>query len=222
MAPVHSDSPTRRTLNLVEYAAEAWALGLFMVASAGFAVLLFHPASPVAATLPDPLIRRVLMGTAMGLTAILNIYSPWGRRSGAHMNPALTYAFFRLGKVALTDLYGYIVAQFLGALRPSEHRECGGEAPEEGIEPVEDSNRRDHPARGPELPARHEPLRRPRSRRWRRARASPPPRPGETPTPPGPSRRSGRRRRRTPGTCARAWRPPRGRSFHNRGSALVS
>ena len=36
----------------------------------------------------------------MGATAIPLIYSPWGKQSGAHMNPAITLTFTRLGKVA--------------------------------------------------------------------------------------------------------------------------
>lgn len=117
MPDVSAGPPAGRGgLNLVEYAAEAWALGLFMVSAAGFGVLLFHPGSPVVAAWPDPVLRRVLMGLAMGLTAAANIYSPWGRRSGAHMNPALTWTFYRLGKVARADLYGYVVAQFAGGL----------------------------------------------------------------------------------------------------------
>ena len=39
------------------------------------------------------------MGLAMGATAIALIYSPWGKRSGAHMNPAMTLTFLRLGKI---------------------------------------------------------------------------------------------------------------------------
>lgn len=107
--------PTWRK-HLVEYAAEAWALGLFMVSACGFGVLLFHPASPVVAVLPEVLARQMLMGAAMGLTAIGNIYSPWGRRSGAHMNPAVTLTFWRLGKVSTPDLVGYVVAQFAGGV----------------------------------------------------------------------------------------------------------
>jgi aquaporin Z len=97
-----------------EYLCEAFGLGLFMVSACGFGVLLFHPASPVVHRVPAMLPRSIAMGTAMGLTAIINIYSPWGRRSGAHLNPAVTLTFYRLGKVAPGDLLGYIGAQFAG------------------------------------------------------------------------------------------------------------
>ena len=91
-------------------------LGLFMVAACGFATLLEHPASPAHQALPDGHVRRVLMGLAMGLTAIGLVYSPWGRQSGAHMNPSLTLTFFRLGKIEPCDALGYVVGQFLGGL----------------------------------------------------------------------------------------------------------
>ena len=44
-------------------------------------------------------LRRALIGVAMGLTCVALVYSPWGHRSGAHMNPAVTLAFWRLRKV---------------------------------------------------------------------------------------------------------------------------
>lgn len=102
--------------HLGEYAAEAVGLALFMVSACGFGVLLFHPASPVVGAVPAVLPRSALMGLAMGLTAVINIYSPWGRRSGAHLNPAVTLTFHRLGKVARADVVGYVLAQFLGGV----------------------------------------------------------------------------------------------------------
>jgi aquaporin Z len=100
----------------VDYTLEAWGLGLFMVSACGFGVLLFHPASPVVHLLPNELARRSLMGLAMGLTNVLNIYSPWGRRSGAHLNPAVTWTFHRLGKVSRRDAIGYSAFQFAGGV----------------------------------------------------------------------------------------------------------
>lgn len=99
-----------------EYMMEAAELGIFMLAACAFGTLLEHPASPVQQALGSPVLRRMLMGVAMGVTAIGIIYSPWGQQSGAHLNPALTVTFLRLGKVAPWDAVFYIMAQFTGGL----------------------------------------------------------------------------------------------------------
>ena len=99
-----------------EYLAEAAGLGLFMIAASGFAALIEHPASPVRQAVGDPLARRALMGVAMGATAVALIYSPLGARSGAHLNPAATIAFWRLGKLQSGDAFGYVAGQFAGAM----------------------------------------------------------------------------------------------------------
>lgn len=98
-----------------EYLAEACALGLFMASASVFTVLLEHPASLAHMAIDDPVVRRMLMGLAMGATAAALIYSPLGARSGAHMNPAVTLAFLRLGRISARDAVGYIGAQFAGA-----------------------------------------------------------------------------------------------------------
>jgi len=97
-----------------EYLMEAAGLGAFMISAGLFGTLLFHPASPVAQALPDPFVQRLLMGLIMGLTAIGIIYSPWGQQSGAHINPAVTLTFWRLGKVRTWDAIFYVIAQFIG------------------------------------------------------------------------------------------------------------
>jgi aquaporin Z len=102
-----------------EYAIEAACLGAFMISANLFAALIFHPGFPVAHAVADPLARRVLMGLAMGATAVAIILSPWGRRSGAHMNPATTLTFFRLGKVKAWDAVFYVVFQFAGGIAGS-------------------------------------------------------------------------------------------------------
>lgn len=95
--------------------AEATALGLFMVSALVWTVLLEHPASPVRPLVPDATGRRALMGLAMGATAIALIYSPLARVSGAHMNPAVTLAFVRLGRLDWRDAVAYVAAQCAGA-----------------------------------------------------------------------------------------------------------
>jgi aquaporin Z len=99
-----------------EYLMEAAELSLFMISACFFGVLLEHPDSPVRQAIADPLIRRILMGLAMGGSAMAIIYSPWGQRSGAHFNPAVTLTFFRLGKVERWDAIYYILAQFVGGI----------------------------------------------------------------------------------------------------------
>ena len=99
-----------------EYLMEAAGLGLFMISAAVVTALLEYPYSPLHEQLPDPVIRRALIGIAMGLTAIGIIYSPWGKRSGAHLNPAVTVTFFRLGKIQGLDALFYVVAQLVGGL----------------------------------------------------------------------------------------------------------
>jgi aquaporin Z len=95
---------------------EGLGLGLFMVSAGLFGTLFEYPGSPVHRAITDPVARRALMGLAMGLTAIGLVHSPWGRRSGAHLNPAFTWTFFRLGRVRGPDALAYTVAQFAGAL----------------------------------------------------------------------------------------------------------
>ncbi len=97
-----------------EYLMEAAELGLFMLSACVFTTLLWHPASLAVAALPDPTVRRLLTGIAMGVTAIAIVYSPLGKRSGAHFNPSVTLAFLRLRRVAPADALFYVLAQFAG------------------------------------------------------------------------------------------------------------
>jgi len=99
-----------------EYLIEGWALGTFMVSAGLVATLLGAPASPLHRALPDPLWRNAAGGIAMGLTAIALIHSGWGKRSGAHMNPAVTLTFLRLGKTQPWDALFFVTAQVLGGM----------------------------------------------------------------------------------------------------------
>jgi aquaporin Z len=102
-----------------EYASEAAALGLFMVSATAFATLFQHPASPLTMWLPQTPVGRLPMGFAMGATAIGLMHSAFGRCSGAHMNPAVTLTFLRLGRIGAADAVAYVVAQCVGALAGS-------------------------------------------------------------------------------------------------------
>jgi aquaporin Z len=99
-----------------EYLMEAGELCLFMISACAFTVLLYHPDSPVTQGIQNEVIRRILMGVAMGSTAIALIFSPLGKRSGAHFNPSVTLTFFRLGKIKAWDAVFYILFQFAGGI----------------------------------------------------------------------------------------------------------
>src|SRR5688572_9370760 len=90
-----------------EYLIEAWCLGTFMVSACVFGVLLFNPVSPLTQLSFGT--RNLMMGLAMGATAIGIIISPWGKRSGAHFNPAVTLSFLRVGKIDRHDATFYIL-----------------------------------------------------------------------------------------------------------------
>ncbi|HKQ48959.1 MAG TPA: aquaporin [Phycisphaerae bacterium] len=111
MSPSSSDAFRR---HWPEYMMEAAGLGFFMLSACLCTALVAYSGSPVARTIPSPILQRCLIAVAMGLTAIVIIYSPWGRQSGAHINPAVTLTFWRLGKIATPDALFYMLAQFVG------------------------------------------------------------------------------------------------------------
>jgi len=102
-------------LHWPEYLMEASLLGAFMVSACVFGALYEFPRSPVHQAIMSGFLRRVLMGMSMGLTAVAIIYSPWGKQSGAHINPSVTLTFLRLGKIRGWDALFYIASQFTGA-----------------------------------------------------------------------------------------------------------
>jgi aquaporin Z len=103
-------------LHWPEYLMEAGEAGVYLFSACAVATLLWHPASPIQQFLASDSVRRMLMGLAMCLTIIAIVLSPWGKQSGAHFNPALTFTFYRLKKVALWDAVFYCTAQLLGAV----------------------------------------------------------------------------------------------------------
>jgi aquaporin Z len=99
-----------------EYLMEAAEVALYLFLTCLFAGLLLSPTSPIRHVLVRPIGVRALMGLAVGVTVVAIVLSPWGQRSGGHFNPALTVAFYRLGKMDLPDALLYVVAPFSGAI----------------------------------------------------------------------------------------------------------
>lgn len=104
------------TSNWKIYCYEALALGLFMVSACGFAIIIEHPDFWIKNNVESATFRRFLMGCAMGLTAVLLIYSNFGKASGAHMNPAVTIANWQMDRIRASDAIFYIIFQFIGGI----------------------------------------------------------------------------------------------------------
>ncbi|SDY20800.1 MIP/aquaporin family protein [Hymenobacter psychrophilus] len=99
------------------YLAEASGLFLFLFASGLIATAVHYPGSWLAERLAGhEVLGRAVIGLVVGLTVAVIVYSPWGKRSGAHVNPAVTIAFWQLGKIKPADACWYILAQVAGGL----------------------------------------------------------------------------------------------------------
>ncbi|MFL5251534.1 MAG: MIP/aquaporin family protein [Rhodopila sp.] len=98
-----------------EYLAEAAGLGAIMLVSA---LIVSAAEAPLIATLGalPPLARRGIEALAVAGTVSAMVYSPWGRQSGAHFNPAVTLAFLLMRRVRPWDAVFYILAQMGGGL----------------------------------------------------------------------------------------------------------
>jgi aquaporin Z len=102
------------TKELKKYVDEARGLGLFMISAAFFDALLQYPGLLLRHVIASALLRRFLVGLAMGLTALYIFTSKFGKQSGAYINPAVTLIRYRLGDIGFTDAVGYTVFQLIG------------------------------------------------------------------------------------------------------------
>ncbi len=90
-------------LNWKLYLIEAWALGMFMISAILFTMLFEHPSFYFKTAISSSLERRFFIDLAMGATAVFLIYSGWGKKSGAQMNPAVTLTFLLLKRISRAE-----------------------------------------------------------------------------------------------------------------------
>src|SRR5262245_37406744 len=95
---------------------EATEIGVLMLSTCISGTWIYADESPLKPLGLAPASEMVLMGTAIAITTFLIIRSPFGRRSGAHFNPAITLTFLWLKRVHRWDAVCYIAVQFVGAL----------------------------------------------------------------------------------------------------------
>ncbi len=102
---------------------EAAGLAGFVIGAALLSIFLEHPDSPVMKSKwgghEYELLRRVPLGIVLGayITIVILVC---GKRSGAHINPSVTWTFYRLGKISFKNAAWYTAAQFAGAILAAE------------------------------------------------------------------------------------------------------
>jgi aquaporin Z len=99
-----------------EYLMEAVELGILMVCICLSGALIYGRDSPLQRVPLSSPERALLMGVLVAASTYFIIRSPFGRRTGAHLNPAITIAYLWLGRIHRWDALNYVLAQFAGAL----------------------------------------------------------------------------------------------------------
>lgn len=89
---------------------------LLLIGGLSAVTLDFSSRSPVPGAIHSASWRLLITGTLFASTGALVTVSPLGRRSGAHLNPAVSLAFWLHGHLHRRDLAGYVVSQFAGGL----------------------------------------------------------------------------------------------------------
>jgi aquaporin Z len=99
-----------------EYLMEAAELAMLMLCICCAGALFYSRKSPLANLDLSWCARTAMMGVSVAAATFAIIKSPFGRRSGAHFNPALTLSYFRLRRIHRWDALGYVMGQFLGGI----------------------------------------------------------------------------------------------------------
>jgi aquaporin Z len=103
-------------LGIREYVAEFVGTALLLLVGLSAVCADFSTRSPVVSAIPDSNLRRLITGIIFAGTGTAIVYSRLGKRSGGHINPAVTLAFLRLGKISPRSAAIYIAVQTAGAL----------------------------------------------------------------------------------------------------------
>jgi aquaporin Z len=106
--------PTRLHPKL--YAAEFVGTGLLVGLGVSIVIAMFGQGNVLSSLLPSVGLRRFLTGALFGSVDALIAVSVIGRVSGAHLNPAVTLAFWLEGKLGWRDAGLYVLAQLAGGV----------------------------------------------------------------------------------------------------------
>lgn len=103
------------------YLMEFFGLTGFVFIAGLLTIFLEHPDMPVMRTALKnyALLRRIPLGIILGGYIMLLVLL-LGKKSGAHINPAVSWTFFRLGKIKFNDAFFFTLAQFTGAITAAQ------------------------------------------------------------------------------------------------------
>jgi aquaporin Z len=113
--PLSGDPHPYDRLHPPMYASEL--VGTFLLVAIGLSIViaLWGTGAPLADLPIAPGTRRLLNGFLFGSVGAAIAYSPIGKISGAHINPAMTFAFWLQGKLQWRDASFYVASQLAGA-----------------------------------------------------------------------------------------------------------
>ena len=97
------------------YAAEMAGTALLVLVGVSSIIALWGKGAPFSDWPLPSGPRRLLNGFLFGSIGAAIAYSPLGRISGAHINPAMTFAFFLAKRLQWRDAGCYVLAQMIGA-----------------------------------------------------------------------------------------------------------
>ena len=97
------------------YAAETLGTALLVFLGLSSVIAFWGVGAPLSHWPPSADWRRFVNGFVFGSVGAAIAYSPLGRISGAHINPAMTFAFFLADRLKWRDAGCYVVAQLGGA-----------------------------------------------------------------------------------------------------------
>jgi aquaporin Z len=107
---IHQPLPWRLFLSELIGTAVLLFVGLSVV------ILMFGSGSPLPKLIPNEKLRQIITGFLFGSTGATIALSIIGKYSGAHINPAVTFAFFLFRKIDSRTAIGYAASQLTGAI----------------------------------------------------------------------------------------------------------
>ncbi|KPK04269.1 MAG: hypothetical protein AMS20_08820 [Gemmatimonas sp. SG8_28] len=98
------------------FASELAGTGVLVLAGLSLVIVMFGDGSPMLQLVPSEGARRLITGFLFGTVGGSIALSPVGKVSGAHINPAVTFGFWLMGKLDVPIALGYVAAQLAGAV----------------------------------------------------------------------------------------------------------